>query len=183
MLVLNRSFLPVHITTVKRAVSLLYIGAARGVDMNYQTYSWDDLETIPIEVENPTEFHIIQTISQPMPVPKVIVLNEYDRLPQRTMRFSRTHVFMRDQYTCQYCGNGFPKAELNLDHVIPRSRGGKTSWDNLVTSCHTCNRKKGNLTPLEANMPLRSKPKRPAGTFGLLNLKKIHASWSPFLLA
>jgi len=174
--------LPVHITTVKRAISLLYLDAAKGVDENYQTYAWEQLEELEPEQGRGESFHFLRTISRLFLVPKVIVLSSYEKLPQRSVRFSRTHLFLRDQYTCQYCGREEPKANLNLDHVLPRSRGGKSSWENLVTSCHPCNRKKGNLTPQEAGMPLLSKPKKPAGTFGILSHKKIHQSWTPFLL-
>ena len=182
VLVLNRCFLPVHITTVKRAVSLLFLEAAKGVDVQYQTYTWEQLMYGSFESLPEDCFLPLRTTSGYFPVPKVIVLNDYDQLPKRSVRFSRTHVFMRDQYTCQYCGDEFPKAKLNLDHVVPRSRGGKTTWDNLVTSCHDCNRKKANLTPQEASMPLRCRPRKPAGTFGLVNLRKIQESWTPFLL-
>lgn len=185
VLVLNRCYLPVHITSVKRAISLVFLGAARGVDPEYQVYSWEDLVQISenSELFDTNRFHLLRTIHREIPVPRVIVLNDFDRLPQRSIRFSRTHVFMRDRYTCQYCGNEYPKAKLNLDHVMPRSRGGKTSWDNLVTSCHTCNRTKANRTPHEANMPLLSTPKRPSGSFGLVSMKSIHDSWAPFLFS
>lgn len=174
--------MPVHIASVKRAVSLLYLGIARGIDTRFQTYEW--LQLLDPELTQSAQledFHFLQTVSRPIPVPRVIVLNDFDKLPQRGVRFSRTHVFIRDQFTCQYCVKEFPKQKLNLDHVVPRSRGGKTSWDNVVTSCHTCNRRKANRTPSEANMPLKNPPRRPGGSLGLLNTKKLHSSWSPFL--
>lgn len=184
VLVLNRCYLPVHITSVKRAIQMLYLGAARGVDPEYKTFSWEDLCAELSKHPNPENenVHFLRSLQGWIAIPKVIVLNHYDRLPQRNIRFSRTHVFMRDQYTCQYCANEFPKIKLNLDHVLPKSRGGRTSWDNLVTSCHDCNRTKADRTPQEAKMPLLKKPRKPAGTFGLINLKQVHASWSPFLL-
>lgn len=185
VLVLNRCYLPVHITTVKRAVSLLYLGIARGIDTQFQTYDWVQLSTSEqIQFSSTTkDFHFIRTLTRLVPIPRVIVLNEFERLPQRGVRFSRTHVFIRDQFTCQYCAKEFPKQKLNLDHVIPRSRGGRTSWENVVTSCHACNRRKANRTPAEANMPLKNPPRRPAGSLGLLNAKKLHESWSPFLFS
>ena len=158
------------------------MGAAQGVDINYQTYEWTRLLEEGLQHLGPENFHLIRTVSRDVPVPRVIALREFDRLPQRHVRFSRTHIFMRDQYTCQYCRREFPKAQLNLDHVMPRSRGGRTSWENVVTSCHTCNRVKGSRTPQEAQMPLQKKPKRPAGSLGLLNLKTIHSSWQNFIL-
>jgi len=159
------------------------MGAAQGVDHNYQTFEWDRLIEGSFDLVNPETYYPLRTVNRDIPVPRVIALRDFDRLPQRHVRFSRTHIFMRDQYTCQYCIREFPKAQLNLDHVMPKSRGGKTSWDNVVTSCHTCNRVKGNRTPQEAHMPLYKKPKRPAGSLGLLNFKNIHQSWQNFILA
>jgi len=159
------------------------MGAAHGVDQNYQTFEWESLMEGSFNLLNPETYYPLRTINRDIPVPRVIALRDFDRLPQRHVRFSRTHIFMRDQYTCQYCIRELPKAQLNLDHVMPKSRGGKTSWDNVVTSCHTCNRVKGNRTPQEAHMPLNKKPKRPAGSLGLLNFKNIHHSWQNFILA
>ncbi len=159
------------------------MGAAQGVDLEYQTYDWEHLLEGELEGVRENHFYWVRTVSREIPVPRVIALREFDKLPARHVRFSRTHIFMRDQYTCQYCARELPKAQLNLDHVMPRSRGGKTSWDNVVTSCLTCNRIKGNRTPQEAQMPLRKKPKKPAGSLGLLSFKNIHESWQNFILA
>lgn len=183
MLVLNRGYMPVHITSVRRAVTLIYLEIAKGVDQSYQTFGWRDLEELAqmSGCELGDDFHYLKRVNGRLPVPRVIVLGDYDKIPQRTVRFSRAHVFLRDQYQCQYCRKEFPKSKLNLDHVMPRSRGGKTSWENLVTSCHVCNRRKADRTPNEANMPLAKVPRRPSGTLGLLNLTKVHESWQPFL--
>ncbi|TVQ77813.1 MAG: HNH endonuclease [Bradymonadales bacterium] len=181
VLVLNRCFLPIHITTVKRAVNLLFLEAAAGVDPNYEVFDWVKLQESPPK-DQKDEFHWVKTVRGELAIPRVIVLKEFDKLPQKNIRFSRSHIFIRDQFTCQYCQSEFPRTKLNLDHVVPRSRGGRTTWENVVTSCVSCNRVKANRTPQEARMPLRKPPKRPAGSLGLLNLRRVHKAWSPFLV-
>lgn len=173
--------MPIHITTVKRAINLLFLEAARGVDSQYQTFNWVQLLKTPPE-DRRSHYHWVQTVSGEIAIPRVIVLEDFDKLPQKNIRFSRSHIFIRDQFTCQYCRKEFPRTKLNLDHVMPRSRGGKTSWENVVTSCISCNRVKANRTPQEAEMPLKKQPKRPAGSLGLINLKRVHETWSPFLV-
>jgi len=183
VLVLNRSYLPIHITTVKRAVSLLCLDIAVGVDADYQTYSWEDLLTKPPENEKRLHFHILRSISMEVAVPKVLVLQDFDRRPPQSVRFSRLQVFLRDHHTCQYCAKNLPKQRLNIDHVVPRTQGGKTTWENVVTSCHSCNRKKGGRTPLQAGMRLLSTPHRPRISPQLLFLKEQHPVWNSFLFA
>jgi 5-methylcytosine-specific restriction endonuclease McrA len=85
----------------------------------------------------------------------------YDRMPKKEVKFTRHNIFERDKNTCQYCGKVFDRSELNLDHVVPRDRGGPTSWENIVCSCIACNTRKSNRTPFEAGMNLVRKPKRP----------------------
>ena len=109
----------------------------------------------------------MQTISWKIRVPRVIVLLFFDRLPKKEVKFTRHNVFERDKNTCQYCGQTFDRNDLNLDHVIPRDRGGNTTWENVVCSCIPCNTIKGNRLPQEAQMTLIRKPKRP--------------KWRPFL--
>lgn len=181
VLVLNRAFLPIHITNLKRAISLLYLGLAQGIDREYQTYQWDQLIEIDQLEDKRDCFHFLRSVRHLVAIPRVIVLKEFDRLPQRKLRFSRQHIFIRDGYTCQYCAKRYPKHKLNLDHVHPRSRGGRTIWENVVTSCHSCNRKKADRTPSEAGMPLLSHPKKPRGSLGLIAHKSVQTSWRPFL--
>ena len=94
-------------------------------------------------------------------MPRVILLIIYDRLPKKEVKFTRHNIFERDKNTCQYCGRVFDRKDLNLDHVIPRDRGGPTTWENIVCSCVECNTQKANRTPQEAGMHLVRKPKRP----------------------
>ncbi|HWP56763.1 MAG TPA: HNH endonuclease [Candidatus Acidoferrales bacterium] len=179
VLILNRSYLPIHVTSVRRAFSLLYQGIARAVNEQYQTFdfkSWSDL-SVSVHDES------IGLVNRAIRVPRVILLVSYDRIPKRHVRFSRYNIYARDKSTCQYCGRRLPRHELNLDHVIPRSLGGTSTWENVVCSCHECNRRKGGRTPESAGMTLLRKPVRPKWTpfmqeaFNLAHYKE----WLPFL--
>jgi 5-methylcytosine-specific restriction endonuclease McrA len=179
VLVLNRSYLPVHVTIVRRALSLLYQGVARAVDEQYRTFDFDSWADLAADED------AIGLVNRAIRVPRVILLQGYDRVPRRYVRFSRFNIYSRDQNRCQYCGRQFPRAELNLDHVVPRSRGGTSTWENVVCSCHRCNRLKGGRTPTEAGMRLVRHPRRPqwtpfmAETWSLRRYKE----WIPFLSA
>jgi 5-methylcytosine-specific restriction endonuclease McrA len=179
VLVLNRSFLPIHITNVRRAFTLLYQGIARAVDEEYRTFdfeSWSELA-----VARDTES--VGSVQGRIRVPRVIVLTTFDRIPKRHVRFSRLNIYARDGFTCQYCGDRPARSELNLDHVVPRSLGGKSTWENVVCSCLDCNRRKGGRTPRQARLSLRRKPVRPQWTpFVNLMLSTVrYQEWRPFL--
>ena len=162
VLVLNRLWQAVNICSARRAFALVYQGHAQVVSSdpqnNFFTHdfdSWLDFsETAP-------EQEMVTTISWKIRVPRVIVLLLFDRLPKKEVKFTRHNVFERDKNTCQYCGQIFDRSELNLDHVLPRDRGGTTIWENVVCSCIPCNTRKGNRLPHEAHMTLIRKPKRP----------------------
>jgi 5-methylcytosine-specific restriction endonuclease McrA len=179
VLVLNRSYLPIHVTTVRRAFALVYQGAAHVVDSEYRSYAFDEWFALAPEQGADT----IGTSRGPIPVPKVIVLRSYDRMPRRHVRFSRANVFARDDHTCQYCGERYAKGDLNLDHVVPRSHGGRSTWENVVTSCVDCNRRKGGRTPEQAGFRLNKKPARPRWTplASLPLASHRHDEWRPFL--
>ncbi len=118
-----------------------------------------------------------------MRIPRIVLLVHYNTVPRAPVRLSRRNLFLRDDYTCQYCGLRPPLRELNLDHVLPRSRGGRSSWENLVTSCRHCNLRKGRETPEECGMALRHAPARPSWTTAarLEALPLRFAEWEPFL--
>ena len=103
----------------------------------------------------------ILTRSSRLRVPEVIVLKTYDRLPTNTVTFSRRNIFKRDRFTCQFCGRQPGSEELTIDHVVPRSQGGTSTWENCVLACIDCNAKKADRTPEQARMPLRHAPTRP----------------------
>lgn len=177
VLVLNRSYLPVHITSLRRALTLLYCEVAFAVDGQYRTFdftSWLRLEP---------DGEALGLVDRALRVPRVILLRGFDRVPRREVRFSRFNVYARDRGQCQYCGRRFPRAELNLDHVFPRSRGGVSAWENVVCSCVGCNRTKGNRTPVEAGMRLVRSPYRPQWTPFVVETyrQRRHADWLPFL--
>ncbi len=179
VLVLNRSYLPIHTTSVRRAFSLIYQGIARAVNEQYETFdfaSWREL-AVARDAES------IGTAGGRIRVPRVIVLATFDRIPKRHVRFSRINIFARDAFTCQYCNMRPARSELNLDHVVPRSLGGKTTWENVVCSCLDCNRRKGGRTPRQARLRLRRQPTRPRWTpFMNLMISSVrHKEWLPFL--
>jgi 5-methylcytosine-specific restriction endonuclease McrA len=180
VLVLNRLYQPVHVTSVRRALILLYRGAARAVDEQYRTFDFDSWAELSAALNE----EAIRTPSRRLRIPRVILLQAYDHLPRAKVRFSRLNIYSRDNSTCQYCGRRPSRAELNLDHVVPRSRGGRTSWENVVCSCVPCNLRKGGRTPEEAGMRLRSHPVRPKWTPLFRSTPRsgpLYQQWLPFL--
>lgn len=178
VLVLNRVYQPVHVTSVRRAFTLLYQDVARAIDEQFQLFdfaSWSELAA--------AEHDSIGMVSRRIRVPRVIVLLAYDHLPKARVRFSRFNIYARDDNTCQYCGRRFRRTELNLDHVVPRSRGGSTNWENVVCSCVACNLRKGGRTPAEARMRLLRPPTRPRWTpvFRSAARRALYREWRPFL--
>ena len=178
VLVLNRGYQPVQVTTVKRAFVLLYRGVARAMDRQYQLYTFDSWAALAAGVHDDA----IRTVSRALRIPRIIVLTAYDRLPHSRVRFSRYNIYLRDQNTCQYCDRRFAARELNLDHVVPRSMGGRTTWENIVCSCIPCNLRKGGRTPESAGMRLKRPPARPRWYQVVRPFSKIpFEDWRPFL--
>jgi 5-methylcytosine-specific restriction endonuclease McrA len=163
VLVLNRFWQAVNICSVRRALTLLFEGHAEvvaGADGEYQTYDFNQWRDV--SANGPSHDHeCVHTISFKVRVPKIILLLFFDRLPKKEVKFTRHNIFERDKNTCQYCGHLFDRKDLNIDHVIPRDRGGKTTWENVVCSCIPCNTEKGNRLLHEVGMRLIRKPKRP----------------------
>lgn len=179
VLVLNRSYLPIHVTSVRRAFALLYQGIAKAVDEQYETFDFDSWRELAVSADHDR----IGIVDGVIRVPRVILLQAFDRVPRRHVRFSRINIYARDRNTCQYCGRRFPRSELNLDHVIPRSQGGRSTWENVVCSCIGCNRRKGGRTPVQARMHLVRRPARPrwSPVLGVLGGREGHPEWRPFL--
>ena len=177
VLVLNRNYQPVHVTSVKRAFSLLYQGVAKAIDEQYKLYEFADWAALSATQD------CITTVNRTIRVPRVLVLSAYEYLPKGRVRFSRLNIYARDQDTCQYCAKTLPRSELNLDHVNPRSQGGKTTWENVVCSCVPCNLKKGGRTPEQAGIKLLRKPFRPRWTplFRGAIRRVTYREWLPFL--
>jgi len=138
VLVLNATFEPINVTAVRRALVLMLKGVAQAEETNH------------------SEVH---STSKAIQVPSVIRLLSYRHIPQQSRALSRKNILLRDRNTCQFCGAALPASELTLDHVMPRSRGGRSSWENLVASCYTCNNRKGDRLPHEAHMHLTRQPR------------------------
>jgi 5-methylcytosine-specific restriction endonuclease McrA len=184
VLVLNRSFYAIQITSWQRALSLVYLDHASVVDTDFKTYSFEDWRQLSEMIKDcPAGF--ARTPRFKVAIPEVIALKLYDRLPMMEVKFTRRNIYEHYNYRCCYCGRKFSSAELNLEHVIPRSRGGKTSWDNIVTACIPCNLKKANKLPAEAGMKLLITPSKPEWRGGmslLLNAPiKMRRSWQRFI--
>lgn len=178
VLVLNKNYQPVHVTSVRRAFTLLYSGLARAIDSQYRLYDWGSWSAL-----SAGNHDAISTIHRTIRVPRVVVLSAFEHLPKGRVRFSRLNIYARDQDTCQYCGAQKARAMLNLDHVVPRTLGGRTSWENIVCSCVDCNLKKGGRTPEQAGMKLIRAPVRPRWTpfFRGAGKKASYREWLPFL--
>ncbi len=157
-LVLNRSWQPVGVAPVSRSLVLLWNDNARVVDpQDYRLYAWADwAELIPRQDEP-----FIQGVRLRLRVPEVVALTRYDRIPTNAVTFSRRNIYKRDRYTCQYCSAQPGTEELTLDHIVPRSQGGISTWENCVLACVGCNKRKADRTPEQAGMPLRKVPVRP----------------------
>lgn len=177
-LVLNRNWQPVGIATVSRTLVKLWNGTARVVDPNdYQIYSWSDWSALQPDDDEP----FIQTTSLRLRVPEVITLTKYDRVPNRSVAFSRRNLFKRDKFTCQYCQKRPGSEELTIDHVTPRSHGGATTWQNCVVACVDCNSRKANRTPEQARMPLKREPAQPRWKPVYASIGIRIDSWSKFV--
>lgn len=159
VLVLNASYEPINICSVRRAMVLICKGAA---------------------VVQETSGKLLRTARLRLPIPAVIRLLTYRAVPRQAKAVSRKAIMTRDSHTCQYCNLLLPGARLTLDHVVPRSRGGGSSWENLVACCHGCNNRKGDRTPAEARMVLAKQPRR----FGIHSKCKLLSqgeTWDKYL--
>ena len=127
----------------------------------------------------------VQSVTFQIQVPRIIRLLRFDRAPRQTLRFNRRSLFARDGHRCQYCGLTPPLHQLSLDHVLPRSRGGDTSWENVVCCCLKCNTRKGGRTPSEARMKLLRDPRKPAHSPLLIHKlsNPKYVAWRDFLTA
>lgn len=188
VLVLNRLYIAIRVVNVRRAMALLYrdlaevVAVEDGQYLSYDFGSWLDVSEARRRFE-PEKHDWIRTVRFQIAVPRIVRLLFYDRLPKVQVKFNRRNLYARDQSRCQYCGKRYPTSELSLDHVIPRSQGGRTTWDNVVCACLKCNVRKGGRTPQEAGIKLIAVPKRPNRspvlTVKLSNSK--YASWKQFL--
>lgn len=161
VLVLNRLWQAVNVCTVKRAFTLLFQGHAQVVRTDNRSFSTHDFNSWYHISQAEPEPEMVSTISFKIRIPRVIVLLLFDRLPRKEVKFTRHNIFDRDKNTCQYCGKVFDRKDLNLDHVLPRDKGGQTTWENVVCSCIPCNSKKANRLLHQSGMHLIRKPSKP----------------------
>ena len=158
-LVLNQDYSPISICSIQRAFVLVFM---EKVEM--------------VETFNGSKFH---TIDQAFPIPAVIKLQRYINIPYKSVELSRNNIFRRDNFECQYCQS---TKELTLDHLIPRSKGGKSTWKNLVTACKSCNSIKGDETPAAVGLNLKTEPFKPSYLMFLRDFSgDRYEEWMPFL--
>jgi 5-methylcytosine-specific restriction endonuclease McrA len=169
VLVLNRGWNPVAVVTLERAMCLLCATysndepKARIMDptTDFKLWTWEDwAKLIPSDGEV-----AIHSAKASFRIPEIVLLSRYNKLPQQRVHFSRRTIYRRDANQCQYCSVKPGTLELSIDHILPRSRGGKTTWENCVLACTRCNKKKADRTPEECGMTLTRKPKKPHFTF------------------
>lgn len=158
-LLLNASFEPMKIISWQRAITLVFLGKVEVVEAYDQE---------------------IRGVSRSLPMPSVVRLRRYAR-QERRVKFSRTNVYRRDAFACQYCGAQPGAVELTLDHVVPRAHGGRTEWTNIVACCVACNARKADRTPEQARMNLARSPVRPAFMPAVSLGEAKHASWNDYL--
>jgi 5-methylcytosine-specific restriction endonuclease McrA len=188
VLVLNKHYMAIRIIRARRAFSLLFRELAEVVSLeeggysNYDFESWCEVSRFRHQFE-PDGHDWVATVNFHIAVPRIIRLLFYDRLPRSEVKFNRRNIYARDKNKCQYCGKKQPTSELSLDHIIPRSMGGKAVWTNIVCACTKCNVKKAGRTPRQAHMALIRKPVKPKNN-PLLHIYLGHQrykSWKQFL--
>jgi 5-methylcytosine-specific restriction endonuclease McrA len=193
VLVLNKFYQAIRVVNVRRAFSLLCRDLAEVVHIetdaagqskwqNLDFTGWQELSLLKREFE-PEGFDWIHTVRFHIAVPRIIRLLGYDKLPRQDVKFNRRNIYARDGSRCQYCGKKMPTTDLSLDHVVPKSQGGRSSWDNIVCCCVKCNVKKGGRTPEQAHMHLITKPVKPKRS-PVINIRladERYSSWKQFL--
>lgn len=183
VLVLNKNWQPIRVAPLEKAIVKLTSEYKDGrpkakiIDPNdYSLYTWSDWTAMrPNDGED-----VIRGVNQNYKIPEIIIV-EHTKVPFHRVRFSRKMLYKRDGNRCQYCGKVFPTTELNVDHVLARSRGGLTTWENCVCSCIECNTKKGNLTLEMAGMSLIRQPFKPKYSLFKHEKKFVPKSWSAFV--
>lgn len=159
VLVLNQDFSPISICTIQRAFLLVFLEKADLVSKSNGT--------------------LIRSVRESFPMPSVIKLKRFVHIPYKGVVLTRQNIFKRDGFTCQYCGT---TKDLTLDHVIPKAKGGKTTWKNLVTACKRCNSRKGDFTPEEAGLKILNRPFKPNYVIFLRDYSGFdYEEWRPFL--
>lgn len=184
VLILNRNFCAIQFTSWERALTLLYLDRAMVVDEEYRTYGFQDWLQLSRTIrQNPAGF--VSTPKLKIAIPEVIALRFFGEVPQHEVPFTRRNIYQHYGNKCCYCGRRFPPSELNLDHIVPRSRGGRTDWENIVTACIPCNLRKGDRLPWEVGMQMRIRPSKPHSQAALSLIVRspfsVRRSWQRFI--
>lgn len=168
VLVLNRYYVPIRVVPARRAFALLVTETAEAVDLRdeeifdgFMFTAWIGYSREQWAAGRNGDTRWVRTPSLNLMVPRVVRLLAYARVPKREVKFSRRNILARDDYTCQYCRRRFQASHLSIDHVTPRSRGGASTWLNVVAACGRCNTRKGDRLPHEAGMKLAKRPEIP----------------------
>ncbi|MGL4401263.1 MAG: HNH endonuclease [Luteolibacter sp.] len=183
VLVLNRNWQAIHVKTPAEAFCMMATGAANGLDMqgddSISPLKWADWLKLPIREED----HVVNTPRGAVRVPTVIVASNYSKIPLCRPRFGARGIWERDGGICQYTGRKLAPGEGNIDHVVPRSRGGASSWENCVLSHRSVNEKKADRLPHEAGLRLLRKPHTPRALPATLLIRNLHGipDWQRFL--
>lgn len=177
-LVLNKNWAPLGTVPVQKAFHMIFNNRATIIEHpSYQQFTWDDWRQLRPAASDEK----IKAGDLYFRVPEIILLTHYDRLPDPKVHFSRRNLFKRDNMTCQYCGAKPGSAELTIDHVVPRSLGGMSTWDNCVLACIKCNTKKANRPLEKCGLKLAKKPKKPHVNPNRIDTLKRVKSWEDFL--
>ena len=179
-LVLNRHWAPIRVCTVRRALTLLFRGVAHAIlPETYEVHDFHSWANLHVAAEEPH----LRAVALRIRVPEVILLRACEHVRRPRVVFSRRNLFKRDRYMCQYCGRRLPSDHLIIDHVIPRARGGQSSWQNCAVACLACNVRKGDRLLAEAGMTLMHAPREPAWrpSFSLRIPMRGHRSWEQFV--
>ena len=178
-LVLNRHWVPIGTVSVRSALCLLYREAARAIlPQDYSLHDFHSWASLRPDEDEPA----ISTVKLRIKVPEVLLLTQYGAFPRRRVTFSRKNLYRRDLYTCQYCGAKPALPDLSVDHIVPRSRGGRSTWDNCVLACLRCNRRKANRTLKESGLRLTRAPQEPRWSpFVTIPVAQRRTSWEQFI--
>ena len=186
VLVLNKSWMPINIKTAYECINAVLNNRALLVDDTYTTYDfmeWIEYSNELFERDN-TLLHFRLNPENVFIIPEIIKMETKCASSYRSPRLSKINILRRDRFICQYCGKQGTKADMNVDHVVPKAQGGKTTWLNLVASCMTCNHRKADRTPTEANLKLLNEPYKPKWDTVLNKMKNnenLPNSWKVYI--
>lgn len=193
VLELNKSWFPITLKTPKKVFENFASGNLLALNMDWaaedvaaenfsnptvlQPMSWDEWIKLPVRDYDLS----INTSTMEIRVPNIVICAKFNKIPNKAPKLSKKNIMLRDNFTCQFTGVQYPKNELNIDHVIPKSRGGQNSWENLVTCHKSINTQKADRTPREAGLSLIVAPRRPTPSALFFADKMKDPKWGPFM--